>query len=306
MTIAWRNASPRSAGSVVRHFLAPATRICAAAALLCLAPNASSAQSVMAPPRLVPERVEMGALYDGAQIRIEGTAPAGSQVLVIIRGEAKDEFFNRKGRVGPIWLNADRIHITRTPSLFLCLSCADLNSFLDRDSIDAYQLDEAAIKNRMFCRMHCKCSLAAHSDKSPHNPRQCTGVEPDKPYLELLRDSYVTLKKREGKYQMQPAAVRLTAAEDPATDYVADFRWPKQASPGLYQVEVYACLNRKVVARSVATLQVVEVGFPAYVFNLASAHPWRYGAAAVTVAMLSGFGIDTLAVRLRRRRQRAS
>lgn len=70
----------------------------------------------MPPPQLVPEKIEMDTFYIGARVRIQGTAPPGSGVLVVIQGSEKDEFFNRKGRVGPIWMNVDRIHVEHAPA----------------------------------------------------------------------------------------------------------------------------------------------------------------------------------------------
>ena len=144
------------------------------AAILTIAlPNIAAAQASAPSLKLSPETIQMGAFYNGAKVRIEGTAPAGSQVLVVIRGDENDEFFNKKGRVGPIWVNTDRIHVTAAPSLFLSFSSADVSSLLDRTSIEAYQLDEQAIKNRLACRSHCKCSTTA---RHAHRVRESCGV----------------------------------------------------------------------------------------------------------------------------------
>jgi hypothetical protein len=56
-----------------------------------------------------------------------------------------------------------------------------------------------------------------------------------------------------------------------------------------------------VAARITTPLEVVEVGFPAHMTALASGRPWAYGLVAVLGAILAGFAIDALTVRLRRR-----
>jgi hypothetical protein len=101
-------------------------------AVTAAAAQVAAATAQMPPPVLAPEKIGMGAFYDGARVHIEGTAPAGSGVLVVIRGSENDEFFNRTGRVGPIWLNVDRIHIKQAPSVFLTFASADVSSLLDR------------------------------------------------------------------------------------------------------------------------------------------------------------------------------
>jgi hypothetical protein len=245
----------------------------------------------------------MGAFYNGAKMRLEGVVPASAGVVVVLRGVEKDEFFNKKGRVGPIWLNRDRVHVTQAPSLFLSYSSDDLNSLLDRAAIDEYQLDEAAIQKRMGSRVHCKCSVSttAHAGAAPP---PCKGVEPDAQYSELIRTSYLSLKIADGSYQKFAHAVRLAEAGDGTTSYRLELRWPRKAPPGSYRVEVYACRNRAVVARNTASLNVVEVGFPARMASLAGEKPWAYGLLAVVAAVLAGFSIDSLAARLRGRRQR--
>ncbi len=264
-------------------------------------PHTLAAQASPPSLKLSPDTIQMGAFYSGAKVRIEGTAPAGSQVLVVIRGDENDEFFNKKGRVGPIWVNTDRIHVTAAPSVFLSFSSADVSSFLDRNSIDTYQLDEQAIKNRLASRCHCKCNPNARHRTASGSLAECAGVEPDPQYRELIRNSFLALKLREGRYQTHPDAVRMASAAGVDTRYTVDLDWPKSATAGTYRVEMYACKDRMVRARTAALLRVVEVGFPAQMAALSSRHPWIYGLIAVLTGIIAGFAMDALTVRLRRR-----
>ncbi len=231
--------------------------------------------------QLTPQTIEMGAFYNGAPIRMEGTIPKGSQVIVIIRGATKDEVFNKKGRVGPIWINVDKVHVTGTPSLFLRFSSEDMHTFLDRKTIDAYELDELSVTERMRIR-------TSHG-------------EPSAEYRELIQNSYLELKKKDGTYRRVANRVHM-AEVNGVTHYMLLFNWPKTAPPGSYQVELYACRDRAIVGRSGTVLRLVEVGFPAFIANLAHQHPWEYGVVAVVVAVLAGFGIDAVASRLRPKR----
>lgn len=277
---------------------------CIAEATLCsslLGQSLSEQDSVSL--RLSPEEVRMGAFYNGSRMRIEGTAPAGSRVLVVIRGGEKDEIFNRKGRVGAIWLNTDKVHITNAPALFLSYGSDDVRSLLDGAVVDQYQVDEAAIKKRMSCRVHCKCALTK-TQPAGSQRLACTGVEPGAGDGELLRTSYLKLKADEGSYQTFPRAVQIVADASGGARYSLEFLWPRKAPPDTYQVEVYALRNRAIIARASTRLPVVEVGFPAYMASLAANHPWFYGLIAVVAAVIAGFGIDAIAVQLRKTRRR--
>ncbi|MGB8478715.1 MAG: TIGR02186 family protein [Acidobacteriaceae bacterium] len=250
----------------------------------------------MPPPTLVPDKIAMNTFYAGARVRIEGTAPSRSGIVVVIRGNQRDEFFNRKGRIGFLWLNTDRIHIKRVPSVFLTFSSTDASALLDRAGLDENQLDETAIVGQMRCHCHCKCSLT-----DPAKQTGAADAEPEPAYKQLLHADILSLKQHEGSYAVKPRSVSLTEGGSSGTHYTLQFQWPLKAPPGDYRVEVYACREHKVIARSVATLQLVEVGFPASLQKLASRYPWIYGAGAVLAAMLAGFGTDAL-VRLRRRK----
>ncbi len=258
----------------------------------------SSAVTQMQPPKLVPEKIEMGTFYNGARVRIAGTAPAGSGVLVVIRGSERDEFFDRKGRVGPIWMTVDKIHIQHAPSVFLTFASAPLDSLLDPTAIAEYQLSEAAVMSQIRVFSHYKGSLTGRSRQSA-----AEGAAPSPSYAKVLSADFLRLKEHEGIYRARSGDVRLSAAANFRTQYAVEFDWPKNAPIGNYRVQVYACRGGRVVARSAATLPLVEVGFPGYMAALASKSPWTYGAAAVLVAMLAGFLTDALISSLRRKRR---
>ncbi len=256
--------------------------------------------------RLSPETVRMDAFYSGTKVQIEGTAPPGTDVLVVIRGPEESLFLNRKARVGPVWLNVDRVHVAGVPSLFLRLGAGDLHALLDQASIEAYQLDDSAIKSRMSCRIHCRCradeATRAGADPAP----ACMGVQPDEAVSELIRTSYLALKAQEGTFRTWPDAVRVAGSAAGVTRYQAEVDWPRKARPGSYRVEVLACRDRSVLGRVTAVLPVVEVGLPARMGALARTHPAPYGMAAVLAAVIAGLAVDCLARRRWRVRRAAS
>ena len=168
---------------------------------------------------------------------------------------------------------------------------------LDPEEVDKYQLDQAAIMQRIRILSHCKCSLTDPSKQSGKQDKA-----PDASYAKLLSADFLRLKEQEGAYREQSGHVNLVPVGS-GTQYALDFDWPKKLPPGSYRVAVYACCGGKVVAQSAASLQLVEVGFPAYITKLASDKPWFYGIGAVVVAVLAGFLTDLLASTLRRKRR---
>ncbi len=241
--------------------------------------SGAKTSAATAPPvtlKLSPQTIEMGAFYNGARLRMEGTVPSGSKVMIVLRGVTKDEVFNKKGRVGPIWINVDKVHVDGPPSLFLRFSSEDVHTFLDRQTIDAYALDELSIRNRMHIRTE-------HGLSDPEA-------------LKRIGDDYLDLKKKDGSYRRIADRVHVTESGKGEERYSLEFGWPKLALPGAYQVEVYACRDCRIVGQSGSALQLVEVGFPAFMANAAKNHAYWYGILAVILAVIAGFGIDALAV----------
>ena len=247
--------------------------------------------------KVTPQTIEMGTFYNGEKVRIEGIADPGSEVLVVVKGANKDEFFNRKGRVGPIWVNADRVHIMGIPSLFLSFSGSSASSILSREVIDACQLDETAVMKHLRCKVHCKC-------KAPEGSDRCLGVEPDETYLETIRTNLQRLKTHEGSYRTASGTVELGQPDSKGRPFSLEFLWPRKAPAGSYNVEVYLCCQGSVIGRMSAPLSVVEVGFPAQMASLAKENGLLYGVLAVVAAGLAGFGMDFLVAGLRKRKDK--
>jgi uncharacterized protein (TIGR02186 family) len=232
--------------------------------------------------KLTPELIEMDAFYSGARVQVEGAAEAGARVVVVVRGENKEETFNKKVRAGPIWINSGKVHISGTPSVFLSFSEKPVDEFLDRAVIEEHQLDRAAIKNQM--------QIDAGGDQVDEN---------------AMRDNYLSLKTGEGIYQVVNGGITLGTPQDSLVPYSVEFDWPKTAPPAAYEVKAYECRDGRVVLQTSAPLNVVKVGFPAEISKLAMEKASQYGVIAVIIAVMAGFGIDFLAARLFGKKRKA-
>jgi hypothetical protein len=237
--------------------------------LLAAAFAAQAATPVPPSLKLLPPAIEMGLFYSGVRMRIEGTVRPGSRALVVIRGGDRDEVFNRRGKVGPIWVNVGKVHVSGVPSLFLRFTSESLRSFLGRAAVDQYQLDESAIRNQM--------RLQPDADR------------------DTIVASWLTLKSKEGTYALVRDGVKMGTEGPAGLPYAVEFHWPQKAPPGRYQAWVYECRNGEVTGVSTAELPVLKVGFPDWLARLASDRAALYGCVAVLAAALAGFGIDFLA-----------
>lgn len=223
--------------------------------------------------KVTPAVIEMGAFYGGAALKVEGTVAPDSQVLVVVRGPETAEEFNKKGRFGPIWVNAGKVHISGVPSLFLCFSSGPMASMLSRESLDQGQLDQVAIKAQMI-------------------------VEPKAMDQEVIRDNYLSLKRQQGFYQVTEGAVKLGTPGPEGVPFTLDLPWSKKAPPASYEVSAYECRGGAVTGKVTSGLVVREMGFPEKIAGMARNRGYLYGLLCVLVAMIAGFGIDFVATKL--------
>lgn len=230
--------------------------------------------------RIVPDTIRIGATYSGTNLRIEGVAAPGSQVVLVARGPDTEEVFERKGRAGPIWITTGKVHVAGVPSLFIRYAAGPVERFLPRSEIEKHQLDPAAIRHQM--RM------------APADAEQAR-----------LREDYVTLKAAQRVYRVMDGGLRMGTPGESGVPYSVEFHWPRKAPPAVYEVRVHECRGGAVVGTGTVPLEVMETGFPAAVVRLATERAPIYGIFAIMAAVAGGFGIDFLTARLRKRLLRA-
>jgi hypothetical protein len=226
--------------------------------------------------QVTPQVVEMGTFYNGAKIRIEYRSEPDAKPVVVIRGSEVHEVFNVKGRAGPIWVNTGKVSISGVPSLYLSMSPQAVNEFLQPEAIEEYMLDLMALKKQIR-------------------------IEPRELDRDVLRTEYLKLKSNEQSYRFLNDAVKIGQAGQDGTPYVIDLDWPRNAPPGDYEVVVYEFRNGSIARELHAPLKVDRVGFPAYMASLARNRAELYGVLCVILAVLAGFGMDSLVAALRRR-----
>jgi hypothetical protein len=244
--------------------------------LACIALFALASSAAEPSVTLSPAVIEMGPFYGGARVKIEGIVAPGSQVAVVVRGADVEEVFNKKERMGPIWINGEKVHVSGVPSLFLCYTSVPLNQLLGRRALDENQLDESAIRAQMV-------------------------IAPASPDHDALRSDYLALKRSQGTFGVVEGAVTVGRAMGLGVPFTLSLPWPKRAVPASYDVRVYECRDGEVLAQARAALEVKEVGIPADLANLAKERASLYGALCVLLAMAAGFGIDFIVMKFGRR-----
>ena len=228
--------------------------------VLCLAAE-TKAESVTL--QVTPDVMEINSFYQGHNVTVTGTLPAGLGAVVEVVGPTAEEHLRRKGRRGPLWMNVGTITVDGAPSLYLVLSsAADL---LSGKLINAAWGFPALIQ---------RISLSGDVQDN----------EKDK-----FKQQFLELKESEQLYGAWPGGLKVSPAENGQQKVTGTFWLPSNIRPDTYKVCLTAVRDGQAADRVCTDLPVQMVGFPAFLMTLAYQHGALYGILAVVIAIVVGF-----------------
>jgi hypothetical protein len=82
--------------------------------------------------------------------------------------------------------------------------------------------------------------------------------------------------------------------ENGVQSYYTELDWPYQVPPGKYQVMVYAVKDGEVVDTAETEVVVEKTGTVKTLADMAGENGALYGAAAIGVAVIAGFGVGVI------------
>ena len=211
-----------------------------------------------------PARIVMGAQYDGLNLKVDGTVPAGSDVILRFTGAPDTLHLREKGKIfGMLWMNVGKVTLKNVPKVCLInTSCA-----FDK-------MADAATPFRLEA-----LGKALGIEKEGGDDR-----------IDIAHE-LLLLKKHEGLYGESAQGVTLGPDEGPVRSFSAEVKIPSALAPGDYQVEVIAVHNGTLAGRYATSIQAELVGFPKWLSNLAFHNSLLYGILATVIAILSGLAI---------------
>lgn len=207
--------------------------------------------------------ISIGADYNGTVLRVDGKAPAGSDVVVRVLGAAGDQHLKQKGRaLGLLWMNMGSLTLRNVPSLYLVFS-----------SRPVADLGPAA------------------RGLGLEGVRDGLQVEPASADTPAIRAEFLGLKTSEGLYRESAGGIELGVAEGAIQPFEARLSIPSRLAPGTYTVEVTALRDGQVLAQSGQEVRARLTGAPAMLSDMAFGHAALYGILATIIAILAGLGI---------------
>lgn len=229
-------------------------------ALLIVSTAPASAQGVEM--MVTPKNIEIDTFYNGINVRVAGTVPAGCDVLIRTVGSPADLHMKQKGRVLGMWMNLDSLTFEKVPSIFLVNSSGEFE-----------KMEPAAGELRTE-------GLLGQIRVEP------AGMDASQFFAELIK-----LKRKEGLYRENPTGISFGPEADGLRPFEAEIRMPSRLSPGTYKIEAYAIRDGQITGSESQEVQAVLVSAPAFLSDMAFGHGALYGVLATVVALLSGLTI---------------
>lgn len=214
--------------------------------------------------QVIPNEVEIGAFFQGAQVTVQGEIPPGSQAVLEVIGNALEEKLMRKGRRGILWMNVGEIQIKGAPCLYLVRST-------NPELLSPSQKHQAP------------WGYQALEQQVTFSGQVRQGEEA------ALFQQFLQLKESEGLYGNSLRPLKVVSSAPDHLTVQGSFNIPARVTPGSYRLRLSVIQNGQVVSQKFADLQVMQIGFPALLSSLAYQHGALYGILAVVIAIVTGF-----------------
>ncbi len=247
------------------------TAILVLAVALCLTVGSHALAEGKAEFNVQPQTIDIGALYDGTEIKAEGNVPADASVVLRFLGTSCEMHMKEKGKVfGLMWMNLDSLVFNGVPSVCI-VNAAEIPAQPNNNAKDG-----ALEKLRLEAL------------------KEGVTVESDSVNRENAFEELVKLKKEEGLYREVSGNVHFEPASEGRKNFRASIPVPSRLLPGKYIVELSVIRNGVIEARAEQPVDVKLVGIPAFLAGLAFDHSALYGILATVIALLGGLAIGVM------------
>ena len=208
-------------------------------------------------------------LLFGAVLDPRGQAGQGYDIVVVLKGPSEPVRLREKERFAGVWVNAESNDFRSVPSFFAVASSRPIDQIVDEKTAAIYEFGTGYIQ------------------LSPSGT-----IDPEQQQRFAL--GLVDLKERQGLYKEDMTGVSIT--EDVL--YQARIDLPSNVTTGTYTAETFAVTQGRVIASAESQVEVRKVGLEREVEYASQNYGLLYGAIAVMLSVLMGWGAGRLFARL--------
>jgi uncharacterized protein (TIGR02186 family) len=228
-----------------------------AALLFLLLPGAAAADTPLVAD-LSKHLVAITTGFSGTEVLLFGAVEDKGDVVVVVRGPARQEVVRRKARIGGIWVNEASAEM-HAPAFYRVAASRPLEQIATPEVLQRHQIGAANLN----------LELADVDDAAAAE----------------FRSALLRLKERRSLYGDKVLPVSFLGNRL----FRTEMSFPANVPVGTYSVEVYLLQDGQVVSAQTTPLIISKIGVGAEVYDFAHNQPAIYGMIAIVVAISAGW-----------------
>lgn len=199
--------------------------------------------------------------FSGEALEIFGLKDRGDDVVLVVKGPARDIMVRRKERMFGGWVDAKHVVFKDVPSFYRVAASYDLEALA---GIHFLEKHEIGTENVHFMYHETDFSLEE---------------------VQVFRDALVREKSEQALYSADWQ--KIDTLEN--RFYRASFYLPHNVPVGAYEVRAYAFRGGEMIAARQAAFDIERIGVNHKVHQYSQANPFRYGFLCVFLALYTGW-----------------
>ncbi len=213
-------------------------------------------------------QIDISTDFTGADVKAVGAMSGPGDLIIKLAGPNQETTLSRETKLGPFWVEGDRVKMEDAPSLLFLYATAPIVSILPPAEQQKYGLVLEGVPVRV------EPQLKAHAAKD-------------------WRKAFFRLKENQGYYHEDDHAIRVFGNRL----FIADMRLPGDLQVGTYTIEILLVKSGKVVGRNVTQFRVRLAGIERWVWKAAHDHSWLFGSLFTLLAMVLGLALNAIPYR---------
>ncbi len=202
--------------------------------------------------------------FTGTDVLLFGATDGPGDVVIVVRGPAKDVTLRKKERFGPIWANTEAIELRDVPSFYNVASNRDISTFTSERIRALYEIGVENLKLKF------------------EDVRQPLDVK------DAYSEALIRLNVDRGLYSKEAGSISLLANRL----FRAQLHFPANVPTGAYEVGIYLFRDGDVVSGEFVPLIISKTGIGAEVYDFAHNFSPLYGIFAIVFAILAGWAAE--------------
>ncbi|MDH3239121.1 MAG: TIGR02186 family protein [Alphaproteobacteria bacterium] len=197
--------------------------------------------------------------FVGTEVLLFGATEGRGDVIIVVRGPARNEVTRRKGRHGGIWINEAEVTFTNVPSYYWLASSKPIDNLLRPEALERHGIGVN--------------HLALVTPKKV-GEKELAGFRAG-----LLRN-----KIKDGLFTTKPRDIAFLGDRL----FRTAIYFPANVPTGPYTVQVFLVREGRVAGAQTVPLNIAKVGIGADVYHFAHASSALYGIFAIVIALAAG------------------